>query len=570
MGITKNEYTDTTCLRTWTDKQLTALCAELRWTIINYCAAKGGHLAANLGAVELTVAMHAAGLLDNVELCFDGAHAVYAHKCLMGKWALFDNPARRHELHVGINLPDGDQVNAGFIGSCGALQGRSAVSGKRPVIVVGDGALGNGVLLQALNVMATSTHPPIVVLNDNAHALMDNVGGLYDKLRTSAGNIVDAIGYHRILVTDGHNVGLLRTKFAEAMAYNGPVCVHVYTVKGKGFPPAEADPTHWHCVPPFNMLTARQAPVNDAHEVMDAVADEVSRAVAAGVDVRAINTGLVDTGLPELAEELGDRFVDVGIAEEQAAYTAVGMATLGAHVVIGTHALYAQRMGSVLMNLGILNHFPDKPVNVCILACDAAVRADNYLQMGLGDTQVLGNFPGGWVCQPTTLNELHAAMRYTLTHDMGPVLMRLQVEMPVGSAVEVTSPGFKVVRRGNDGTCIVACGPLLDAVGREAAEMLDATLVNPLFAGVVDETTMTELIVDHDVFVLLENGFTRGGVCQPIAAWLAAHGRKATVLGVDKIDFRTFTPTDNAGVYADNGLTADNVEATVHQLRTVQ
>ncbi len=552
-----NEYNGPEQLMTWDDKKLQKMCAELRWTFINYCAKHGGHLASNLATIELTVMAYATGLVSfDRPLCFDAAHCTYTHKCLTGRWSWFVDDAKHNLLHPTLATVESnaDLFNMAMIGSCGTLNGIALVDKQRPVILIGDGSLGNGVLMQALNVMSQFVKP-VIIFNDNGQALVENVGGIYQH---GPEKLLQAMNYTCVGEVDGYDLPALRSAFNAARGTTGAVYVHVHTKKGKGFAAAENDPVGWHWVNRFKIID-HDAPEDDAVQVMNVVADVVAHAPD---DVYAVNAGLADTGLTLVKNELADRYVEVGIAEEQAAYTAVGLALRGKRPVIGTHAMYATRMVTALTDMLLINANKDGSVpSVTILAHDVGVNTHNYLQMGLMDTQVLGNIPGCTVISPATLDELRTMLTYTLSRNHGLTLYRIPVGLEHGdNQVDDT---WVTIKTGKSNVCVLVVG-LMSIVALRRLKDVDVTVVRML---VVNDKTVAkrvrELTQKYTAFVIVEDGYIVGGLGARVALALAEHNVRVKVLGLKHVNYATMEPQDDNLVLRENGY---DDEAVRHQV----
>ncbi len=446
-------------------EQLPDLCAELREEIIQDVARTGGHLASNLGAVELTVALHRVYDSGRDRIVFDVGHQCYAHKLLTGRRARFDT-LRSFGGLSGFPKPCeaaddaciSGHASASISAALGMARARTLLGADYDVCaVIGDGALTGGLAYEGLTNCGESGEPIVIVLNDNAMSIGENVGGLarlLSRLRVRPGyialkkayrrsigryehiyrflhrikegvkdlvlpdNMFEDMGFYYLGPIDGHDIRTVTRTIRYARDLRCPVLVHILTVKGKGYPPAEEKPALYHGVGPFDpkdgVTEAKKRDFSAAFgETLCALAEEDGRIVA-------ITAAMTDgTGLGGFAERWPKRFFDVGIAEGHAVTMAAGMARQGLRPVVALYSSFLQRgYDQLLHDVGL----DRQPV---VFAVDRAglVGADGETHQGAFDVGYLCQVPGMAVWAPSNEAELRSMLRKALSHD-GPAALR--------------------------------------------------------------------------------------------------------------------------------------------------
>ena len=497
-----------------TEKQTELLCIELRQFLIEQISRTGGHLASNLGAVELTVAIHRVFDTSTDRLVFDVGHQCYVHKALTGRRELFAT-LRQFGGLSGFPKPY-ESVHDAFVAGHASNSVSAALGMARArtlqgehynvLALIGDGALGGGLSFEGLNDAGASGEPLIVILNDNGMSINENVGGvarLLRRARTRPGylrfkrtyrrvmkkhphayeelhrlkerikarllpsGIFDDLGFYYIGPVDGHDEKALETTLRWAKDLHRPVVVHVVTVKGKGYAPAEADPQTYHGVNPFDRKTGvTTVPANDfpaafgASAIALAEKDPTVCAVTAAMEH--------GTGLSEFARRFPNRYFELGIAEEHAAAMCAGMAKQGLTPIFAVYSTFLQRSYDMLIeNIGLMG------LHV-VLAVDRAglVGRDGVTHQGSFDIAYLGSVPNMTVYAPASFCELDSMLSIAVREKSGPVALRY----PRGGEGAYTDDHSRedstVLRSGGDVT-IVTYGISVNAA-LAAAEMLSA------------------------------------------------------------------------------------------------
>lgn len=595
-------------------KELPVLAQELRARIIDSVSRNGGHLASNLGVVELTIALHRAFDFPKDALIFDVGHQCYAHKLLTGRADSFDTlrqfgglagfPRREESPYDAF---DTGHASTAISAAAGMARARDLAGGSQSVVaVVGDGALTGGMCYEALSDAGSSKLRMIVVLNDNGMSISRNVGAVsrylthmrsskgwfeakhvvgdflrripvvgnslhafFQRIKNSLRNIFvqdrlfDSLGFHYLGPVDGRDITGLERLFRRARQLDEPVLIHVVTKKGRGYSQAESDPTRLHGTPPFDVHTGE--PLSPAGKSMGKAAGDALCAMAAAdsriVAVTAAMTG--STGLGEFASRYPDRLYDVGIAEEHAVTMAAGLAAGGARPFVAIYDSFLQRAYDQILLDVCEQHLP-----VCFLVDRAGLIEDGVTHQGVYGNAFLTQMPGLTVLNAATCDELQAMIRYALTLD-APVAIRYGKTETENVAVwpreKPYAPMWPLLRTGDE-LAILACGAMVGQAMR-AAELLDqqslrcavyaADCIQPL-----DENVLNQL--KDSKLVTLEEGVVSGGLSSLVPAWRAAHGvcKPLLTLGVEGL---CATQGDHTLQLRAQGLDAESVARRIAQ-----
>lgn len=595
-------------------KELPVLAQELRARIIDSVSRNGGHLASNLGVVELTIALHRAFDFPKDALIFDVGHQCYANKLLTGRADSFDTlrqfgglagfPRREESPYDAF---DTGHASTAISAAAGMARARDLAGGSQSVVaVVGDGALTGGMCYEALSDAGSSKLRMIVVLNDNGMSISRNVGAVsrylthmrsskgwfeakhvvgdflrripvvgnslhafFQRIKNSLRNIFvqdrlfDSLGFHYLGPVDGRDITGLERLFRRARQLDEPVLIHVVTKKGRGYSQAESDPTRLHGTPPFDVHTGE--PLSPAGKSMGKAAGDALCAMAAAdsriVAVTAAMTG--STGLGEFASRYPDRLYDVGIAEEHAVTMAAGLAAGGARPFVAIYDSFLQRAYDQILLDVCEQHLP-----VCFLVDRAGLIEDGVTHQGVYGNAFLTQMPGLTVLNAATCDELQAMIRYALTLD-APVAIRYGKTETENVAVwpreKPYAPMWPLLRTGDE-LAILACGAMVGQAMR-AAELLDqqslrcavyaADCIQPL-----DESVLNQL--KDSKLVTLEEGVVSGGLSSLVPAWRAAHGvcKPLLTLGVEGL---CATQGDHTLQLRAQGLDAESVARRIAQ-----
>ncbi|MFC4103821.1 1-deoxy-D-xylulose-5-phosphate synthase [Paenibacillus xanthanilyticus] len=567
-------------LKTLTVPQLDELAAEIRSFLIEKLSVTGGHLAPNLGVVELTLAMHYLFDSPTDKFIYDVGHQSYVHKILTGRKDQFDTLRQYKGLcgFVKRSESEHDVWEAGHSStSLSAAMGMALARDlkgetNKVVAVIGDGALTGGMALEALNHIGHEKKNLMVILNDNEMSIAPNVGALHhylSKIRTDrhyqkakeelnqflkkipaiggklsktaerlkdsvkyllvSGILFEQFGFTYFGPVDGHDIPQLLEVLEQAKNAAGPVMVHVVTTKGKGYSPAEADSHKWHGISPYKIesgqvLKAVGPPMYTEvfSEALIDLAKEDNRIVAV---TPAMPGG---SGLLKFAELFPGRMIDVGIAEQHAATLCAAMAMEGLKPVYAVYSTFLQRAYDQ-----VVHDICRQNLNV-IFAIDRAgfVGPDGETHHGVYDIAYLRHVPNMVLMMPKDENELRRMMKTAVDYNDGPIAIRYPRVNGVGVEIEkemvpIPIGSWETVREG-DSSVILAIGPMV-AVAEEAAEQLkregqSVRIVNARFVKPLDEAMLLQLAKEGLSVIVLEEGSEQGGLGSAILEFYSQRG----------------------------------------------
>ena len=391
--------------------ELPLLCGEIRQAILESSAAVGGHVAPNLGVVELTVALHRVFNSPIDKIVFDVSHQTYAHKALTGRAYTYIDPERYGEAS-GFANPDESEHDLFAMGhtstsvslGCGLAHARDLADDTYNVIaIIGDGSLSGGLAFEGFNNAAEIDSNLIIIVNDNDQSIAENHGGLYRNLadlRASNGtcerNVFRAMGLDYRYLDAGNDVLALVDALQELRDIDHPIVLHVSTAKGKGFEPAQSDPERWHHVGPFDMATGRKlCPGHPSEPAPRTYADITGEALSAAIERDPQVVGITAATpyimgfTPELRAAAGKQFVDVGIAEEHAVTFATALARSGAKPVFGVYGTFLQRAYDELWHDLCLN---DAPATILVFGA-SIFGTTSETHLSFFDISMLGGLP---------------------------------------------------------------------------------------------------------------------------------------------------------------------------------
>ena len=572
--------------------ELPQLCSEIRHAILESSAAVGGHVAPNLGVVELTVALHRVFNSPTDKIVFDVSHQTYAHKALTGRAYTYIDPERFGEAS-GFANPDESEHDLFAMGhtstsvslGCGLAHARDLAGDTYNVItVIGDGSLSGGLAFEGFNNAAELDSNLIIIVNDNDQSIAENHGGLYRnlaELRASNGtcerNVFRAMGLDYRYLDAGNDVLALVDALQELRDIDHPIVLHVSTAKGKGFEPAQSDPERWHHVGPFDMATGRKlCPGHPSEPAPRTYADITGEALSAAIERDPQVVGITAATpyimgfTPELRAAAGKQFVDVGIAEEHAVTFATALARSGAKPVFGVYGTFLQRAYDELWHDLCLNDMP-----ATILVFGASIfGTTSETHLSFFDISMLGGLPNMRYLAPACMEEYLSMLSWSLDHREHPAAIRVPgiglVSRPDLAPAEDTDYGiarYDVVRQGRD-VAVLALGDFFELgermANRLAAEYgIEATLVNPRFATELDREFLDSLAVEHRVVVTLEDGILDGGWGERVACYLACTPLRARTFGIAKGFPDRYDPNE---LLAQNGMTVENMAAEAVRL----
>ena len=560
---------------------LPALCGEIRDAVVRSSAAIGGHVGSNLAVVELTVALHRVFETPRDKVIFDVSHQSYPHKMLTGRAAAFLEPERYEEVS-GFSNPGESEHDLFAMGhtstsiglACGLAKARDLAGESYDVVaVIGDGSLSGGLALEGLDNAAELASGLIVVVNDNEWSIAPNRGGIFRnlaELRASHGaskdNLFRALGFDYRYLEEGHDVGALEAALADLRGCDHPVVLHVHTEKGHGFDPAVADPEGWHHASSFDLAAGIAPSAEDVSDYAQITGEHLIERMEAGRDDLVMVSAAMPYVMgftPELRERAGERFVDVGIAEEHAVTYVTALASAGYKPVLGIYGTFLQRAYDELWHDLCLNAAPA----VILVFGASAFGATDATHLGFFDIPMLGAMPGLPYLAPTCREEYLEMLDWALDRREGPVAIRVPgagvVSRPGFARAASYASGSEVVRRGSE-VALLALGDLFP-LGEKVADALAesgvrATLVNPRLATTADEDLLGRLAAGHRVIVTLEDGILDGGFGERCARALATDDAHVLCYGLPRAFPDRYDP---AALMESCGMTVDGIVGDV-------
>ncbi len=557
-------------------KDYARLANEIRRFLMSNISKTGGHLASNLGVVELTMALHLFMDFPEDKLVWDVGHQAYVHKVLTGRKGDFST-LRQYEGMSGFPKRKESKCDAFDTGhsstslsvASGLAKARDlSMQNQKVVAVIGDGALSGGMAFEALNNLGRIHSNLIIVLNDNNMSIAENVGGLSNylgKVRTNSkytnfkgglenvlkkipkvgdaivmtlkqskdsikhlmipGMLFEDMGITYIGPIDGHNIDLMLTALQSASRVNGAVIIHAITQKGKGYDRAEKEPSRFHGVEPFNIKTGKKITVNNSLSYTDIFAKTMVECAREYEDIVAISAAMSDgTGLNEFKKEFPERFFDVGIAEEHAVTFAAGLAAGGYRPVVAIYSTFLQRAYDQILHDVCVGHLP------VIFAVDRAglVGHDGETHQGMFDISFLSSIPGMTIVAPMNGVELKKMLHFAFNYQ-GPIAIRYprsSVYVGYEEQSEIVYGKSEVLHQESE-IALIAVGSMVEtAVSvREALKENghQVTLVNARFVTPMDEECLHELVKQHKLIVTLEENEKRGGFGESVSVFLCEH-----------------------------------------------
>ncbi|MFJ6659815.1 1-deoxy-D-xylulose-5-phosphate synthase [Streptomyces sp. NPDC091377] len=573
---------------------LVSLAEDIRAFLVERVCAVGGHLGPNLGAVELTLALHRVFDSPRDTLVFDIGHQAYVHKLLTGRAGRFGSlraaeglsgyPSRSESPH---DLVENSHSSTALAYADGLAKARrlTSDSDRAVVAVIGDGALTGGMAWEGLNNLgAAPERPVIVVVNDNGRSYAPTTGALaahLSELRRAGAtpprrNFFTELGFDYLGPVDGHDVGAVEEALRRARALGRPAVVHAVTVKGKGYGLAEADEAdRLHAVGAVDPATGRPAaptspagsPVTSGRSWTSAFGAELATLAADRDDVVAVTASMLrPTGLHPMREKFPERVFDVGIAEQHAVTSAAGLAMGGFHPVVAIYATFLNRaFDQVLMDVA-LHRLP-----VTFVLDRAGITGpDGPSHHGMWDLSVLSAVPGLRIAAPRDAHQLGEQLREAVACQDGPTVLRLP-KATAGPAIpeQARMDGIDILHRTRSGpldVLIVPAGPLataaLDAVALLEDHGLGVTVADPRWILPVP-ASLPALAARHRLVVTAEDGLRTGGMGTALAQ---ACRDTAVTTPVLTLGLPTaFVPQGPRGaLLARSGLDGPGIAAAVH------
>ena len=596
-------------LRLLNKDQLPQLCQELRGYLLESVSQTSGHLASGLGTVELTVALHYVYKTPFDQLIWDVGHQAYPHKILTGRRDQMSTIRQKDGIHpfpwreesefdvlsVGHSSTS---ISAG-LGIAVAAERENA--GRKTVCVIGDGAITAGMAFEALNHAGSVHTDMLVILNDNEMSISENVGALnnhlarifsgsiYSTLRDGSKKILDKVppvknfmkkteehmkgvmfspestlfeelGFNYIGPVDGHNIDELVATLTNMRNLKGPQLLHIKTKKGKGYAPAEKDPIGFHGVPKFDPISGELPKHNTKPTYSKIFGDWLCEMAEKDSKIIGITPAMREgSGMVEFSQRFPEQYFDVAIAEQHAVTFATGLAIGGYKPVVAIYSTFLQRAYDQLIHDVAIQNLP------VLFAIDRAgiVGADGPTHQGAFDLSFMRCIPNMIIMTPSDENECRqmlytgyqcgkpAAVRYPRGNAIGVELTPLEM-LPIGKS--------RLIREGQK-IAILNFGTLLPSA-LEAAEKLNATVVDMRFVKPIDIEMINVLAQTHDYLVTLEENAIQGGAGSAVAEVLNSSGKSTALLQLGLPDYFIPQATQQEAL-KDLGLDSKGIEEKI-------
>ncbi len=575
-------------LRKLAPEELKALCSDIRGYMVECCANNPGHLASSLGAVELIVGLHYLYNTPEDKIVFDVGHQAYAHKIITGRKEEFRNNRTREGISGFPRIAESEYDAFGVGHSSTSISAALGLAeaakfngtGSRSVAFIGDGALTGGLAFEGLNNAGNSKADLLVILNDNNQSIDSNIGALHEHLlrittnpaynrfkgrvwdclkegkfksfiqrwlrslkswavKKTGGDLFESLGFRYFGPIDGNDMDQVLETLGKIKDLKGPRLLHCITTKGKGYGPAEADPTTWHAPGRFNPATGERFHSPRTADRYQDVFGEVLLELAE-VDRRVVGVTPAmasGCGMNILASKMPSRFFDVGIEEEHAVTFSAGLAAGGLRPFCNIYSSFAQRAYDQIVHDVALQSLP---VTLCF---DRAglVGEDGATHNGAFDMAAYRSIPGIVISAPMNEIELKSLM-YTSLHQDSPMIIRYPRGMGEGADwrnagyMDLTvGTGEKLVDGGK--VAVLAIGPAANRAVEAAEEYLKETGVSPSVYNMrylkpLDGKLLEEALASADTFLTVEDGAMSGGLFGAVTEYMASHGRKVRIEGL--------------------------------------
>lgn len=549
--------------------ELDILCSEIRDKLINTVSQSGGHLASNLGVVELTVALHRVLQAPKDKIVWDVGHQSYVHKMLTGRFDKMDTIRQKDGL-CGFCSPEESEFDVSFSGHASAsLSTAAGIAVAREkskesyevAAVIGDGALTGGLAFEALNNIGHMKSKMLIILNDNEMSIAENVGALsaflsrartsrkytaskrklvqriknmpsggqklmraLRKIKRSVKSVLgqnmlfEQLGITYLGPVNGHNIGDMEALFKRALSLDEPVLVHVITKKGKGYEPAEDSPQVFHGVGPFEIETGEQEKKRESYS--DVFGKTMLQIAENNDKIAVITPAMIPgSGLKTFAERFPEKIYDVGIAEGHAVTFAGGIAAAGGTPVVSIYSSFLQRAYDNLIHDVAIGGYH------VVFAVDRAgiVAGDGATHQGLFDISYLTGIPNMTLLSPSSYDELEKMLYYAVDKHNGPIAIRY----PRGRELRSIDSGefvlsrAMVIKSGSDVTILAEGQSVCVAIGVSeflkkkgiSAEVIDARTIKPL-----DFKTVFESALKTGNLYTIEENLKRGGMGEMVAS----------------------------------------------------
>lgn len=612
------------CLKLFSYKELDELAGEIRQFLLFYLSKTGGHLASNLGVVELTLALHYVFDSPNDKLIWDVGHQTYVHKILTDRKELFHSlrqyggisgfPKRNESEHDCFET---GHSSTSISAALGIARSRDILDESFKVAaIIGDGSLTGGLAFEALNDAGHSTTDLTVILNDNQMCINPNVGALakhlsrirthpkyawfkkgistffdrlpilgkfmakaFEKFKKSIkyffvpGIIFEEMGFRYLGPVDGHDLPNLITILKRSAVIKGPVLIHVVTTKGKGYEMAESSPDIFHSVPPFQLKTGEfnsKSYINFSQVLGEHLVDMAKRDKRVTAITAAMTEG---TGLTVFREHFPDRFFDVGIAEQHAVTLAAGMASRGIKPYVAVYSTFLQRAYDQILHDVCIQRLP-----VTLLIDRAGIAGeDGETHHGMFDIAFLRHIPNISIWAPKNTDEFRRMLDATLNVN-APVAIRYEKSSQLSDVENIHEPActfnpcWEIIKEGSD--CLILTFGRMLAISCKAAELLDLKgiylqIVNSRVIKPLDEQMLFDMAKQYSKWITIEDSAVHGGFGSFINEFVVQNSLDVSMLNIGMPD--SFIPHGKVDTLLERfGLDSNGIALRISSFLTLQ
>ncbi|KLU16886.1 MULTISPECIES: 1-deoxy-D-xylulose-5-phosphate synthase [Xenorhabdus] len=598
-------------LRLLPKETLPKLCDELRQFLLNSVSRSSGHFASGLGAIELTVALHYVYKTPFDNLVWDVGHQAYPHKILTGRRDRIDTIRQKNGLHPFPwreeseydTLCVGHSSTSISAGLGMATAAKHEGKGRKTVCVIGDGAITAGMAFEAMNHAGDIDPDMLVILNDNEMSISENVGALnnhlaqilsgklYTTLRESGkkvfsnlppikellkkteehlkgmvvpGTLFEELGFNYIGPVDGHDVLALTQTLKNMRELKGPQFLHIMTKKGRGYAPAEKDPISWHAVPKFDPSTGSLPKSTETRPTFSKIfGDWLCEQAAHDKKLMAITPAMREgSGMVRFSREYPEQYFDVAIAEQHSVTFAAGLAIGGYKPIVAIYSTFLQRAYDQVIHDVAIQNLP------VLFAIDRGgiVGADGQTHQGAFDLSFLRCIPNMVIMAPSDENECRQMLHTGYHYQAGPAAVRYPRGTGTGAELqplETLPIGKGVIRRQGERIAILNFGTLL-TYALQAADALNATVVDMRFVKPLDKDLVLEMAASHELLVTLEENAIMGGAGSGINELLMQEKVPVPVLNLGLPD--DFIPQGTQQeLHTDLGLDAAGIQNKIEK-----
>lgn len=556
-------------LKKLTIPEMEELATEIRTLILEKDAAKGGHLGPDLGIVEASIAYHYVFNAPKDKIVWDVSHQTYPHKMLTGRALAWLDPEHYEDVTPYTN-PDESPYDYYAVGhtstsialATGMAKARDLIGEHENIMaLIGDGSMTGGLAYEGLNNAAIEPHNLVVVVNDNQMSIDDNVGGLVTalkKLRDSNGetkeNPFTAMGFDYRYIADGNDIKSMIEAFKAVKDVDHPILLHINTLKGKGYQPAIDNEEAHHWVMPFDLKTDKSTvPAPKGPSATSVAMDVMKEHIENGEKIMAINAAIPGVfGLNEIKDKYPENYHDVGIAEQESVAFAAGMAKEGAIPVLFENSTFLQRAFDQLSHDVAANDLP-----VVMMVAGGGISGTSKTHLGVFDQVMISNLPNWIYLAPTTLAEEKDMMEWAIKQRKHPVAIKMPTKkVPVGEEVKRDYTEIKYdIKPGKD-IAVLALGDMYDMLGKEVAEKLGVSLVNPISANILDKEALDKLADENKIIITLEDNLLDGGFGEKVASYLGNKDVKVLNYGQKRV-YTDQIPLND--ILKDNRMTVDQI-----------